>query len=202
LIRFWAGIILTLWAGSLSAQTFPALYDVTGVAADDALNVRAAPNAAADILNVLGQDETGVEVIGLSQDRNWAQVNSGEASGWAATRFLTLEKDYPYLPMANLSCFGTEPFWSLRKPQIGRISLDMLGSDASNWRQNISHRAQGRSDRFSAVGIREDGEIIVTLLRESCSDGMSDQMFGIATDVIITGANPMHLSGCCTLQAN
>jgi len=115
---------------------------------------------------------------------------------------LTLEKDYPYLPMANLSCFGTEPFWSLRKPQMGRISLNMLGSDASNWRQNISHRAQGRRDRFSAVGIREDGEIIVTLLRESCSDGMSDQMFGIATDVIITGANLMHLSGCCTLHAN
>ncbi len=175
---------------------------MTGVEADDALNVRAAPNAAADILGVLGPDETGVEVIGFSQDRNWAQVNSGEASGWAATRFLTLEKDYPYLPMANLSYFGTEPFWSLGKPQIGRITLDMLDGDASSWRQNISHRAQGRTDRFSAVGIGEDGEIIVTLLRESCSDGMSDRMFGIATDVIVTGADPMHLSGCCTLQAN
>jgi uncharacterized membrane protein len=202
LIRLCAGIILALWAGSLSAQTFPALYDVTGVDADDALNVRAAPNAAADILGVLSPDETGVEVIDFSQDRNWAQVNSGEASGWAATRFLTLEKDYPYLPMANLSCFGPEPFWSLGKPQIGRITLDMLDGDASGWRQNISHRAQGRTDRFSAVGIGEDGEIIVTLLRESCSDGMSDRMFGIATDVIVTGADPMHLSGCCTLQAN
>ena len=35
--------VLLLWGGGVSAQVLPALYDVIGVASDDVLNVRAAP---------------------------------------------------------------------------------------------------------------------------------------------------------------
>ena len=71
-------ILLTLLFLALPAQAqdFPALYAVTGVAADDVLNIRSRPDAGAPIIGALAPDSTGVEVLGRSG--NWALVSAGE----------------------------------------------------------------------------------------------------------------------------
>ena len=70
------------------STNLPARFSVTGVAADDVLNVRAAPDPAAPILAELPPDATGVEVIALSDDGAWALLPRPEGQGWASTRFL------------------------------------------------------------------------------------------------------------------
>ncbi len=61
-----------LWLPGLAlAQSFPALYDVTGVASDDVLNVRAAPNANAQVIAALGPKATQVEVVRTDTSGHW-----------------------------------------------------------------------------------------------------------------------------------
>ena len=55
-------LALALPSGA-AAKGLPALHDVTGVAADDVLNVRARPDASAPVLGALTPDATGVEVV-------------------------------------------------------------------------------------------------------------------------------------------
>ncbi|MGB3280174.1 MAG: peptide-binding protein, partial [Pseudorhodobacter sp.] len=62
--RVW--VCLLLWVvgfGLARAETLPALFDVTGVAADDVLNLRAAPDGVAEILGALGPSAKDVEVV-------------------------------------------------------------------------------------------------------------------------------------------
>ncbi|MEO1155590.1 MAG: SH3 domain-containing protein, partial [Pseudomonadota bacterium] len=55
---------MALWPVWGAAQGYPALFDVTGVASDDVLNIRSAPSATAEIIGTLAHNETGVEVVG------------------------------------------------------------------------------------------------------------------------------------------
>lgn len=67
---------------------FPALYDVAGVAADDVLNIRAAPAAGAPVIGALAHDARAVELLGLDATGRWARLNIAEGQGWAALRHL------------------------------------------------------------------------------------------------------------------
>lgn len=203
MIRLLFTALLSLWASVTLAQTFPALYDVSGVAEDDVLNVRANPSAQGDLIGVFTPDQTDIEVVALSEDGRWARVNVTEFSGWASLGFLTLSQDHPNLPMAHLRCYGTEPFWSLDKPQTGPLTLSWLGEGIERWSLMRSQASRNRTERFSVIATNEDDTMIVTLTRALCSDGMSDQMFGIQTDIIRPSAkDAAHLSGCCSLLAN
>ena len=100
------------------ADTLPALFDVTGVAAGDALNIREAPSARAAILGRLAPDATGVE--GVAARDGWMQVNVAERSGWVSARHLVPAGAVwtSGLP-PTLNCGGTEPFWSLTQAPGG-----------------------------------------------------------------------------------
>jgi hypothetical protein len=152
--------LLLLATPAAAQDALPILADVTGVAADDVLNVRAAPNAGAEIVGTLAPDMRGVEVAGLDPSGGWGLVNSGERAGWAAMRFLAPRADVwraGALP-EGLTCFGTEPFWSLR-PGGGRLVLatpegperDMalsaaldIGIDGDPQRALVAEDADGR----------------------------------------------------------
>ena len=79
-----AALALTIsLAGPAGAQTIlPTLYDVTGVRANDVLNIRAMPDASSSILSELPHDAKGVEVVDARA--GWARVNTFERSGWGA----------------------------------------------------------------------------------------------------------------------
>ena len=94
----------------------PALHDVQGVAADDVLNIRSAPDAGAGVIGALAPDATGVEIVERSDDLKWGLVNSGEGAGWVALRFLQRQagQDHGQFPPVA-ACSGTEPFWSMTR---------------------------------------------------------------------------------------
>ena len=45
-----------------------------------------------------------------------------------------------------------------------------------------------------------DGRLTATIVRESCSDGMSDRAYGLGVSVILEGGGPPTLAtGCCSV---
>ncbi len=192
-----AALVVALLSGSAAAQGMPALHDVTGVAADDVLNVRSGPDAGSARIGALAPGATGVEVIELS-GTGWGRVNVDEGSGWVSLRYLARQPDQPPVP-DRLTCFGTEPFWSLARegtaaryatPDGPEAPLLVAWSTESSVPGRFALGLQG-PDRSARAAIR----------REICSDGMSDRVYGMSVDLIIDGGtgDPALLAGCCTL---
>lgn len=97
------------------APDLPALFRVSGVAANDGLNLRASASGSAERLGTLPPDAINVEVVELSANQAWGRVNTGEASGWVSMKFLAAQPGPPWYELRiPLTCYGTEPFWHLR----------------------------------------------------------------------------------------
>lgn len=191
-------IALALWPGLVWAFTLPELHDVTGVASDDVLNVRAAASASSDKISELAHDATNIEVVDRSPDGKWGLVNTGEASGWVSLRFLAPHAAHPDAPIGRtLSCSGTEPFWSLEIEQGAQARFDGLGLEAVSMTADVLQQARGRIDRFSlTIGL--SGVAMVRVQR--CSDGMSDRAYGLDVDYL--HQDGVLYSGCCSLIAH
>jgi uncharacterized membrane protein len=193
-------LCLVLCAGSVaSAQEFPATYQVTGVAADDVLNIRAEPAAGAAKVGEIGPYGFNIEVLRLSDDGAWGLVPMPEGSGWVAMRFLqaTPAAD-PALVPRPLSCSGTEPFWTMG-----------LFPKGAEWLTPEDPRADltVKDEAVAPQGYRlraEEGPTRVfhlTVTRQQCSDGMSDRAFGLAASLFIESPDGNDLrTGCCTLD--
>ncbi len=193
-----------LWPGLAAAQVLPALYDVAGVAGDDVLNIRVGPDAESAAMGSLPPNSKAVEVVVLSPDGKWGQVNAGEGAGWVALRFLH-KRDRPdwFALEYSLECSGTEPFWTLfvdpptktahiNTPEEEGPELDITGAWPGTAGQPIA-AVQYASEEASGVAV---------LRGQVCSDGMSDQSFGIWLD-LFQAASPDQpartLHGCCRL---
>ena len=199
-MRFSAAVVsLILSAASLGAQTLPASYLVKGVKADDTLNIRSEPSANAQIVGEIGPYDLNIEVLELTPDRKWGKVGLPEGNGWVSMSFLDLiPPTDPYLVQRPLSCFGTEPFWSIslyvrgaeyNSPETGAVPL------------TVTHEAV--ADQGVLIELEEGPTLNRTLVvtRETCSDGMSDRVYGFATRMFSEAPDGnAALSGCCTLD--
>ena len=195
-MRWRFALLLMLLPTWLAAQSYPALHDVTGVASDDVLNLRAAPSAEASIIGELAHDRRDVEIISTDDSGRWGQVNVGEGTGWAALRYLEPQPQGDYVLTRNLTCFGTEPFWNLSIVQGATASLSTPDGDGPAMSVGLLQRAAGRLDRFSLHG---DG-LVAAIRRQACDDGMTDRAYGLDVDLIHgTPDGPQHLTGCCSL---
>ena len=191
-------VVLCLWsvAANAALETWPALYDVSGVASDDVLNVRAGPSASFEIIGSLAYNATNVEVVEVDEDRQWGLVNIGEQSGWVSLRFMDRQPRWAGSFPEVTSCFGTEPFWSLTFDENGG-KLDRLGYDLLSFPPVQRLSSTNRVDRFAFVS----QPVLGTLREEQCSDGMSDRTYGLSIEVITGPAgNLEQLSGCCSIQ--
>jgi uncharacterized membrane protein len=192
--------VLLLLPGLVSAQPFPALHDVAGVAADDVLNVRAGPTASAEIIGTLAPDAAGIEVIGLSDGGNWGQVNTSETSGWVSMAYMARRpgQDWGDVPEA-LSCFGTEPFWSFDVASDGTAHFS---SPETGQSYKITERLSGQGTYGKLAIIAETPFARATALvsTTACSDGMSDRAYGLDIGLLLDeyGQNRFY-SGCCSL---
>ena len=197
-----AGLISLFPALAAAQQALPALHDVTGVAADDMLNIRELPGAGARIIGALGPEQTGIEVVSRSEDGDWGQVNTGERAGWVALRYLARQPDQPDNELPRpLQCFGTEPFWSVTLSRQPLAEFTRPSGDPISFASLYSIGSSNRTDRYAVFGTGETGTITAVLRRETCSDGMSDRAFGLSVDLIIAEENgPGFLSGCCRLS--
>lgn len=189
----------------VAAQSaLPALYDVTGVAADDALNIRAEPAANAEIIGTLPSDARSVEVVAVDASGKWALVNSAERSGYVALRFLLQQDSAVWGALKQpMHCFGTEPFWSLRlAPATGVANLSDPETPSrpvmvsAVWPNTPYHATAA----FAFEGAGFGG--FASLRGASCSDGMSENQYGIGISLFLRdaeGAASTAMQGCCTL---
>jgi len=192
-----AALTWLLLAVPAVADSLPALYAVTGVPANDVLNIRAEPDAGATLIGTVPADAADVEVVALSPDGQWAQVNSGEVSGYTAVRYLRRQPGPEWFSLkTGLLCVGTEPFWSLSlQPQLDALystpEIDTLLPILTRW-SGASHAPM--------VGLALGDGGFITLRSAQCSDGMSDRSFGIASTLFLIGdTGPLTQTGCCSL---
>jgi len=197
-----AVVFFFLLVGAVQAQNaaLPAYYDVTGVASNDALNVRAAPEADAQILGTLAFDATNVAVVTLSGDRRWAMVGAGEGSGWVALRYLARQDGQEDALPAGLICSGTEPFWALMIDDT-RAEFSMPDAPPIELRVGQSLSAMGYSGRYGLLLEGQDLGATAIIRREMCSDGMSDRTYGFGVDLMVgSSASNALYAGCCRLE--
>lgn len=212
MIRALAFLLLSALPAWATVDGWPALHDVTGVAADDVLNIRSEPGAAGDVIGSFAPDATGIEVIRPNDDLTWGLVNHGEGTGWVSLTYLARHPGqwdgrFP----AIRRCFGTEPFWNLA---VSGAEVTLSGVDIPQDQGLISGNfsSLARRDRFALKGFIRSSDagpldMVLTLHVAACNDGMSDRDYGIGVDMLLTdpqssdGTRPAHLySGCCSIQ--
>jgi uncharacterized membrane protein len=182
------------------AQDHPQLYAVTNVAAGDVLNVREAASGTATIIGELANDATGVEVLKLNATRRWGKINVDEGTGWVAMRFLEpmgRPIDHFNLPV-GLRCLGTEPFWSLTHGD-GALQLTPMDGGPTTLTVELAQDTGIPNDLRRLLDLRSpDGPASGFIYPATCSDGMSDRIYGLSISLNSGPGTPL-LSGCCTL---
>jgi uncharacterized membrane protein len=194
-------LMLALGVGPLAAESLPARYDVSGVAASDRLNVRSGPGMGAEVIGGLAPDAVGVEVTAVNESGRWGRINTDEGTGWVALRYLARQAGSDWhAGETPLRCFGTEPFWSMpiflpthriefHEPGDGGFELvaDSGALPATVFPQTLAVPFSGMRDGM-----------VVIRANPACSDGMSDRLFGLEAQVYWRG-DTTGLSGCCTV---
>jgi uncharacterized membrane protein len=186
---FW--LFLLILAGAVSA--FPAFaqvtYSVTGIAADDVLNIRERPSASSPKIGEYGPSDSGIVIYRRSG--NWALVGRstpGAAEGWVNSRFLTRVVAAARVRFP-LRCLGTEPFWDLniRSERAATFASPEVAGD----RLAVSNvRREGRN---ASMRIGSGGRADITA--GSCSDGMSDNSYRYSIFLRLTDGRVFR--GCC-----
>lgn len=205
------GLLLLLASPAAATQDgWPALYDVAGVASDDTLNVRNAPDAGSEIVGTITHDRAGIEVVLTNNTGTWGLVNIGEGSGWVSMRFMQRRPGQWAGNVPEIAqCFGTEPFWSFTNNQgVGQWSTP---EESASFALSAGIPSQNRFDRFAFNGTKFDptkdvlveDQAFVFVAATECTDGMSDRRFGLTVDLYFNDLNDPGksrlLSGCCTL---
>ncbi|SDG71723.1 COG3650 family protein [Alloyangia pacifica] len=200
-MRLTFAITALLSASAATAQHLPAFHAVSGVAADDVLNIRAAPEAGADLLGTLAPDASGVEVSALNAAGTWGRIVTGEGVGWVSMAFLVPEAKGSLPQVEGLRCFGTEPFWSYEVRQGELATWNTPDSPEETLQAGPFETAGGRLWPYSAVaGADHLQAVLVASPEAQCSDGMSDRLYGLSATLVLTGRISGTLSGCCELM--
>ena len=169
--------------------------DVSGVAADDVLNLRAEPRADAPLAGALSPTAGAIEIVRRSE--GWAYVKSGNQAGWASARFLVPARTFEGgKPPSPLQCIGTEPFWALviegdratySSPEVKPVT-ERIGKIQQSRNTNIAWRVSLNGGPIASATIEG---------RQACSDNMSDRVFPFRVHIETRDAT--LLSGCCDL---
>ena len=198
------GIFLFAASPATATQEYilPTLFDVTGVAANDVLNIRAAPDASAEIIGTLSPNARDIEVVGYDETGRWARINTGERSGWAALRYLAYQVDVwtPGTLPPTLHCLGNEPFWSFR-PMGDNVMFSTPDAPESMMRiEQVLATGMFRDPRRLVTAQGESLRMTAVMVPMACSDGMSDRSYGLDVTVILEGrGEPQMLTGCCSI---
>ncbi|SFH07533.1 SH3 domain-containing protein [Palleronia marisminoris] len=190
-------LLLAILTGGAAAAQGTGLYDVTGVASDDALFVRARPSNDGEVTGTLSHDAQGVHVSELSENGLWGRVDHDGAAGWVYLGYMEAQgaMDFP----GTLDCNGTEPFWSLSiRPDS--VTLDEMSGAGFDGTTGTRARADGRTNRWSLRAFDSGRSLTAVIVAQQCSDGMSDRSYPYTVDVILSEQDGhRHVSGCCAL---
>jgi uncharacterized membrane protein len=198
-----AAMLAATPASATQEYILPTLFDVTDVAGDDVLNVRAGPGTGHPVIGTLAPDTERIEVVAHDRTGRWGQINLGERAGWVAMRYLAYRVDVwePGELPATLQCFGTEPFWSF-SPENGALVLDTPGEEALNAQFDaVLDTGVFRDPRRAVVAAAEGLRLTATMEATACSDQMSDRAYGLSVMVVREEDGETGLlTGCCRLQ--
>jgi len=197
-LRMMVVVVLGLIAAlPAAAQEFPTLFRVVGVASNDVLNIRAEPSASAPIVGSFAPNARDIEVIGRNEAGTWGLVNTGEGVGWSSLRFLSRQGAEGWAAMGqNLRCFGTEPFWQAHYlPRIRVLVFETLDDPDTEFEVLWTGGISGRPPYGAGMALDSTG--FATLRGGTCSDGMSDRLYGISI-LLFPGAGE-GFEGCCSV---
>ena len=188
-------LLALLTALATPALATPTLYDVTGVSANDVLNIRAEPSARARIVGTLPANARGLEVVDTGPN-GWLRIYDGTRTGWVNGRYLVRAAA---VAAPQLTCLGTEPFWSLT-----RFDNTLTYDTPEAAPRALTLRA-GLTDGLNPVRTQAmiagdgRGRLTAVLRSEQCSDGMSDEVYPLGVTVILDGSGQSSrlLTGCC-----
>ena len=173
------------------------------MAADDTLNVRAAPNASSADIGDLAYNASRLEVAGTDASGNWGRIVWEEGEGWISMRYLESDTVPSILGTtlpAGLTCGGTEPFWSL---SMGSNTAFYTDIHDANYGLSLQATQVAEGFRTFPIIIQHTGgdAVTSTIIRPAdCSDGMSDRTYPWQIDTILsTPTEKRFLSGCCHL---
>ena len=170
-------------------------YGVTGVAPNDTLAMRAAPDASATIVGAIPHNGEGILAAGGTTSGGWSDVAYQGKRGWVNARFLGIGNDPSSRLPALLECLGTEPFWRITlSPGAARADLLFI-ERGYDFRLTYAASAMGRSDIWTVKGTGGKAEMSLKVKRESCSDGMSDTNYPYSTGARVPSAE--LIAGCC-----
>ena len=195
-------VLATTLAAAAQDYVLPTLFDVTGVAADDVLNIRAEPDAGAEVIGTLAPNARRIEVVARDQSGDWGQVNTDGRSGWASLHYLTPRAgvwEPGELPQ-TLSCTGTEPFWSLTT-RGDSVTYSTPENDGTRYRvETIEGADLMRDPRRSVVASTSGRRLTAVLVPASCSDGMSNRAYGLDATLVLERDGELRvMAGCCSV---
>jgi len=195
-------LILTLLIStSAKAQfiLFPAIFAVKPQPANQALDVRAAPDGASEDIGDLAGG-TKIEVLSLDQSGEWARIvwdGGFDGDGWVARRQLVatprLGDDFSGMPI-NLICAGIEPFWNAQIND-GDFGFAMEGTEMRH--VGITNSVVSSNNLRANYGFYT-ADYTGFLRRAECSDGASDIPWGWSLDLLRNRPKTRLLSGCCS----
>jgi uncharacterized membrane protein len=199
-----AALLLGLATYSAPTLAFET-YDVTGVAAKDALSLREEPEEGtkpadwkaigtipANATNVLGTGRT--KLIGAQR---WIEVAFDSKQGWVNSRFLKGADTHADLKGETFHCHGTEPFWGVTLgPKDGEYN------DPESKTTLTTTSVQPSSARLFPLLYRlkdhKGQNIRATVSRQEwCIDGMSDYEYGFE---MLLSDDENFQQGCCVIQ--
>lgn len=178
----------------------PAVFFVTGVAADDRLNFRDAPRASGGLIGSFAPGDT-LEVLGMATG-NWAYVTDGEVAGYVNSRFLT--RGGGAITTANgfplgLKCLGTEPFWNFDIAEDRTVTFTQMVSGQAPLTSLVQTTPSGSTGSYPyTFSAPPYSGVIAT---QFCSDGMSDNSYPISIVLNAPGQSGGIVTqyGCCNL---
>ncbi|MHB2263705.1 hypothetical protein [Aliihoeflea sp. PC F10.4] len=175
-------------------------YRVIGVEANDVLNAREQPDAAARIVATLPFDADGLIVAGTRMEMGgsvWWQVVTDDGLGWVNARHLASNEEPLWEGEPHpLRCSGTEPFWTL---SLGgeEATFQTPAEEDVTWATGPITSAIGLVGRYAAR-LEHEGEVgHVAAWRNVnyCSDGMSD--IGFPYEAMVIAPDGSVYGGCC-----
>lgn len=200
-------LVALLLAAPAAAQTWPQpprYFGITGSPADP-LEIRAAPDASAELLGTIPAGTTPIEIGATDETEAWGRIVFHEFEGWAPMASLT-EIEVPLmagtaLPV-GLGCFGTEPFWGLSLDSPEAVIYSSFEGEDMSFPVTLITGASGRRGLPAAIEA-SGGEtaLTATIATAFCSDGMSEATYPLAISLLIrTPGETSFYEGCCTLQ--
>ena len=197
-MKKFATVILVCLAGAASAQDFPALYDVTGIADNDELKMRTRPTELGTVIGSLAHDTTGIEVI--EEEKGWGRINSAGLSGWVSLEMMDRQEGTQMPEGERFKCFGTEPVWSATVTQGDGLLFTRPEDNDKAFSVETLSTTVTREHPHALLGSKLGENVALVMTHEMCTDGISQYRYGFSGNIVIGGYDTQVYSGCCSLD--